>query len=166
MRLEAWVNKTMPADAAKLARILRLDAGEVAAALPAVMPFFSERNGEIRCPELDEYKTHLEQRRILQAAGGKRGAELTNANKKKSRRQKRVVEQGVVSGAGNPPATLASYATATPTASVRVLSTTQPSTAKSNPSPLKELLAVDPWVKEYEAAGVDSAEAYRRASGK
>jgi hypothetical protein len=161
MELECWVNKTLPSEPGALALILGLDRNDVAAALPAVMPFFTVENGEIRCPELDAYRAHLEQRRARLSEGGKAGAALTNAERSKRRRRRNGSAQGIPEGAGTPSAT----PSASLSASLRPLSTVKQSQAKQNP-PLEKSLTPDPWVEEYSAVQPveTAADAYRRAS--
>jgi len=83
MKMECWVNRRLPADPVSLAFILGLLEIEVAEALPAVLPFFAQADGYITCPELDDYRQHIEDRKQKQSTGGKAGAEITNAGKKK-----------------------------------------------------------------------------------
>jgi hypothetical protein len=78
MRLECWVNGSLPASPTVLARVLRYDAGQIERALPALSPFFTYTDGLVRCPELDDYRTHLDDRRKRQSEGGKAGAAKTN----------------------------------------------------------------------------------------
>lgn len=166
MRMECWVNKSLPAEPGALAIILGLDAGEVAAALPAVMPFFTYVGEEIVCPELDRYREHLETRKLLQSEGGRHGAAITNSAKKKPRRRKAGVDQGIPGDAATPSATPTSNPTATPAASGRVLSTAKSSKAKSNPPSGKGLPPVDPWIADYDAATVKcSADEYAGRRG-
>jgi uncharacterized protein YdaU (DUF1376 family) len=80
MRLECWVNGSLPGDPAVLARVLGFAAERVAQVLPELESFFvSDDNGALRCPELDDYRGHLEERRSKQSQGGKAGAAKTNA---------------------------------------------------------------------------------------
>jgi len=91
MRLECWVNHGVPENQVALAKILGFDVAEVAAALPAVMPFFRKENGFITCPELDDYRRHIEATRLKQSEGGKQSA----ANKKgKGKSAETSIEQG------------------------------------------------------------------------
>ena len=78
LRLECWVNGSVPADPRTLARVLGYGVEQIEAALPEVMPLFMTEGGAIRCPELDDYRTHLDDRRMRQSAGGKAGAAKTN----------------------------------------------------------------------------------------
>jgi len=140
MRLESWANETLPAEPSELAAILGLDAAEVATALPAVMPFFVAENGEIRCPELDAYRAHLEARHLALSASGKRGASITNdAKKVRSRPRSRTVK----GGAGD-----SATPTATPSGLTRPLNTIQPNQNQTRFS--KEGGSVDPWIADYE----------------
>jgi hypothetical protein len=162
MRLELWANETLPAAPGALAAILGIDAGEVAAALPTVMPFFTSENGEIQSPELDRYRTHLEARRLKLSDGGRAGAAITNAERRKPNRRKNGSTQRIPETAAISPAT----PSATPSASSRPLSTVQRSKAKQDPPLEKGLSPADPWIADYDAAQSVEAAAddYQRAS--
>lgn len=82
LRLECWVNRTLPENPACLAKVLGFDVAEVTAALPKILPFFAAQSGQIICPELEGYREHLDDRRARQAAGGKLGAATTNSKSK------------------------------------------------------------------------------------
>src|SRR5690554_5645482 len=62
LRLECWVNKKLPRDPGDLAKVLGLPPQEVADAIDAVMPFFMVADKFIYCPELEDYRQHLEER--------------------------------------------------------------------------------------------------------
>jgi uncharacterized protein YdaU (DUF1376 family) len=81
IRMECWINKSLPADPHLLAKILGLTEAEVCELLPSVMPFFSVSDERIYCPELDDYKAHLIARRTKQSDGGKAGSAKTNSKK-------------------------------------------------------------------------------------
>lgn len=167
MRLELWVNESLPAEPRALSIILGLDSNEVVAAMPALMSFFAVENGEIRSPELDGYRAHLEARRLKLSAGGKAGAAATNGGKRESRGPKGRSRHGAPVDAATPSATLTGTPFGTPPPLTRPLSTVKPSTTKSKPVSIKDL-ALDPWVADYIAAESHvqaSAEAYRKASG-
>lgn len=78
LRLECWVNNYMPADAPTLARVLGFDVQAIEMALPNVMPFFASDGKSINCPELENYRAHLDGRRDKLSAAGKKGAAKTN----------------------------------------------------------------------------------------
>ena len=78
MRLECWVNERLPADPARLAKVLGYATEEVKQALPAVLSFFSELDGFVSSPELDNYKIHLADRKRRMSQGGKNSAEKRN----------------------------------------------------------------------------------------
>jgi hypothetical protein len=78
MRLECWVNGSLPSDPPVLAKLLGFGTDEVERALPQVSAFFAFDAGTVRCPELDSYRAHLEERRQRQSMGGKAGAAKTN----------------------------------------------------------------------------------------
>jgi len=77
MRLECWVNGELPSASPLLAR-LGFPIEQVERALAEVRPFFSIDSGAIRCPELDDYRAHLDERHQRQSEGGRAGAAKTN----------------------------------------------------------------------------------------
>lgn len=81
VKLECWVNGTLPADAPTLARVLSYPEEQIIHRLPELGPFIAIEEGVIRCPELDDYRAHLEQRREKQSAGGRTGAAITNGKR-------------------------------------------------------------------------------------
>jgi uncharacterized protein YdaU (DUF1376 family) len=83
MRLECWVNRKLPADPAVLAKVVGQPVEEVKRALIEVQSFFVEQGAEYRCPELDDYRLHLEGRRMKQSDGGRVGAAKTNGARSK-----------------------------------------------------------------------------------
>ena len=84
MRFECWVNHKLPSRPTSLAKILGLAEQDVAHALPAVMPFFEVQGDLIICPELEDYRQHLNERRQKQSAGGVKGATVTNTGRKRT----------------------------------------------------------------------------------
>jgi len=154
MRLECWVNVRLPNNHNDLAKVLGLPVAEVAASFAAVMPFFEVVDGFIVSPELEDYRTHLVERKTKQSEGGKRGSAITNGKRK---RREKVVDAGVES---------------TPSSTSQVSrqgkgeSLVQTSKAKTSQNqPPERAVVVDPFVAEMEAAESCTAEAYARASG-
>jgi hypothetical protein len=77
MRLECWVNKSIPSQPSLLAKYLGFNDSEISIALTEnVKSFFSEEFGNFRSIELDNYKDHLEERRLKQSEGGKNGVRI------------------------------------------------------------------------------------------
>ena len=73
LRLECWVNQSLPRDPKKLAIILGLPVDEVTTGLPYLSKFF-HFNGEIlTCIELEKYREYLQEKRNRQSEGGKEG---------------------------------------------------------------------------------------------
>jgi uncharacterized protein YdaU (DUF1376 family) len=135
---ELWVNHRLPCNPAVLAKVLGLDAGELAAALPAAMAFFNIDGEDIYSSQLEDYQQRLDERRVKQQAGGKKGADTTN---KKNKRAERPADIGLQS---NP---------ATPQVYPRVSSTAKNNTVKQSQTQSTERAVVnDPFVEEYEAA--------------
>ncbi len=143
LRLECWVNHRMPADPAKLARVLGFDAAEVAAALPNIMPFFDESDDVLTCPELEDYRAHLDERRARQSEGGKRGAARTNADRKPAPRK--ALKVAASTPTGKPQARRESLVQH---------STVQNSTGQQNPVQQGKAFApaADEWLADYERA--------------
>jgi len=140
LRLECWVNRRLPADPAKLARVIGYNVGEVQSALPAVMPFFDIADGEIFSPELDDYRAHLEDRHDRQSQGGKRGAAKTND------KRKAAPDKGLKAVTATP--------TAYPQLPRRGLSKAKSSSDQSKPTqPLeRDVPQDDDWVSDYDKA--------------
>lgn len=73
--LECWPNRAVPADPAELAKYLGYSVGDIRAGLTdRVLSFFHEVHGELVSPELEEYRSTLEERNKLKSEGGKEGA--------------------------------------------------------------------------------------------
>jgi hypothetical protein len=128
MRNECWVNGSLPRDPVLLARVLGFTAEEVSSALPAVLPFFTECGAAYRCPELDDYRDHLDQRRQRQSEGGRVGAMKTNSGRH-----------------GAPPANPAGKPQVARESLVKT-SPAQPSKAKG----IEGRAMADPWLSDYE----------------
>lgn len=85
MRLECWENQDLPANPSQLAGYLGINKNEVEAALTErVKSFFNIDVNKLTCPELDNYRKHLNDRKAKQSQGGKKGAAKTNAKFKDS----------------------------------------------------------------------------------
>jgi uncharacterized protein YdaU (DUF1376 family) len=151
MQLECWVNHRLPSNPAALAKVLGFDAGEITAALPFAMTFFSIDGESIFSPQLEDYRTHLNEIRAKQKTGGKKGADITNG--KKGRAVKNA-DIELEADTANPQVH--------PQVEARVLSKAKSSTAKqSQNQPPERAIIADQFVAEYEAA---EANEYARAS--
>ena len=164
MRLECWANKMVPAEPGALATILGIDPAEVAAALPAVMPFFAYVDEEIVCPELERYRAYLETRRLKLSDGGRNSAAVKKAKGKNPRTPQSGASQSAPGDAATRSTSL-QPACNQPATSLQPLSTTQSKPNQSNPPSVKGLIA-DPWVADYTAAqrAECTPKAYLRAS--
>ncbi len=79
MRLECWVNQSIPSLSNELARYLGLNPQEVSDSLSSeVVSYFNDAEGSYTCPELEDYRQHLKELRDKQRAGGKKAAAITN----------------------------------------------------------------------------------------
>lgn len=154
MRMECWVNVRLPHNQNDLAKVLGLPVAEVAGSLVAVMPFFDVVDGFIVSPELENYRTHLADRKSKQSHGGKRGSAITNG---KRNRPAKAVDAGVSSTPSS---------TSQPPRRGGGESLVQPSTEKpSQNQPSEKAVITDPFIAEYEAVESCTADAYARASG-
>lgn len=77
LKLECWVNKSLPKCSKKLAIYAGATEQEISDILPKIMQFFAEKNSRISSPELDNYRAHLE--KISEAR--RNGAKATNSIK-------------------------------------------------------------------------------------
>lgn len=153
MRNECWVNGRLPGRHDLLAKVLGVTEQEIDDCLPAVMVFFDVSDGAIFCPELEDYRKHLEERRENQRRHGKAGAAITNSKKKTP---KKCMNSDVTA---TPPAT----PMATPSGTsqpprrgqVGVLIQSNPIKTNQNQSLVKEVIN-DPWIDEYNSASNQS----------
>jgi hypothetical protein len=154
MRLECWVNIRLPQNHADLAKVLGLPVAQIAESLAAVMPFFEIVDGYVICPELENYRAHLADRKSKQSKGGKIGSAITN--RKHAPSAKHVTDEAPSTTSGTP--RLIRRGTR--------VSLVQSSTAKPNPNPNQSSgTGVDAFVSDYEAAEGCSTDAYAQASG-
>ena len=88
IRLECWENKDVPASPIDLAKYLACEVSDVKEGLTErVKSFLYEKEGSLICPELDDYRQHLAERKAKQSRGGRDGAAITNAMKKKATKE-------------------------------------------------------------------------------
>lgn len=159
MRLECWVNIQLPNNRIALAKVLGMPVNEVAESLPAVMPFFEIVDGFIICPEHEDYRAHLPDRKIKQSKGGKLGSAITNGKLKRPVKPVIVDMSSTPSSNPQPPRRGARDSLAQP-------STAKPSTAKPSQTQSPErAVVIDPFIADYEAVENCTAEAYAKASG-
>lgn len=83
MRLECWANINVPENPNELAKYLSYETNDINNALTErVKAFFSQKSGSFICPELEDYRKHLNDIKIRQSEGGKQGAKKTNMKHK------------------------------------------------------------------------------------
>jgi hypothetical protein len=99
MRLECWQNSEVPAIENDLAKYLGYELSDIQKSLtPRVKAFFKLNGILFNCPELEDYRQHLEQRKTKQSEGGKRGAASTNGKSKNPLKQASTREPTMLSG--------------------------------------------------------------------
>jgi hypothetical protein len=95
MRLECWVNRRLPAMPVDLAIVLGVHEDAVTRSLPSIMPFFRSDGEIIECPELEDYRDHLSDRKRKQVEGGKLGAERKKAGNSLRKTRKESDGEGI-----------------------------------------------------------------------
>lgn len=147
LRNECWVNRRLPSDPVKLARVLGYQVEDIHSALPGVMEFFEVQGEHLTSPELERYRQYQDARRVRMSEGGKKSAD-------QRRRVKKYAEDATTSASTlQPPSNH-------PASTLQALRQDQTSKAKSKPVS-KEADIQDPWVQEYERASADD---YARVS--
>jgi len=87
MRMECWVNINIPSSPHELANILNLPISDVENNLTKrVLSFFLEKNKSLICTELEGYREKLATKSTAQAAGGKKGGQVTQRNHKEHKK--------------------------------------------------------------------------------
>lgn len=83
IRLECWENQKVPANPEDLAKYLGLDSHETRQALTEhVNSFLELKDNDLVCPEIEDYRQHLNDQKKRQSEGGKKGAKSTNSRHK------------------------------------------------------------------------------------
>lgn len=157
MRLECWVNGRLPSISSELAKVLGLPSQEVYKSLQVVMAYFEIVEGFIICPELENYRTHLVERKLKQSKGGKLGSAITNG---KNKRTPQVTDDK----SSNSSTKSSSNSRLPRRGAVESSVQSRADKPSQNQSPEREVLT-DPFVMAYEAAESCSAESYSKASG-
>jgi uncharacterized protein YdaU (DUF1376 family) len=142
MRLECWQNIEVPASENDLAKYLGYESSEIKNALSQrVKAFFNLNENLFKCPELDDYRQHLEQQKAKQSAGGKLGAASTNGKSKNPLKQASTREPAMLSG--NPQV---------PRQGESEFLVKLSSEKQSQNQPLENGNIQDEWVNEYDRA--------------
>jgi hypothetical protein len=83
LHLDTWVNDEVPYDTKDLALFLKIPYDEVTRARSTHLHKFFIKNGDyFQCPEHDDYKAMLEERRQKQSKGGKKGQRIKQSKAK------------------------------------------------------------------------------------
>lgn len=86
IRLECWVNERIPSNEAALAKCLGFSESETKEALTTnVKALLQDAGVDYICPDLEKYRKHLAEMRQKKAEGGRKGALMTNSQKKANR---------------------------------------------------------------------------------
>lgn len=147
MRLECWVNKCLPSDPEKLAAVLGVPAQEVVRSLPLLDQYFEVQGDVLICPELEDYRQHITDRRRKQSEGGKEGAARTNKKRKQSGRG------STPDVASIPVSTLATIPRLPRRGEVESLVQSSTEKHSQNQSSVEDVdVPVDEWIKNYDEA--------------
>lgn len=93
LRLECWENIHVPATIHELTKYLGCEVNEIQEALTKnVMSFLLKNDSNITCPELDDYRQHLNEIRARQIAGGKYTAAIKKEGVNKSRKHTNSID--------------------------------------------------------------------------
>jgi hypothetical protein len=150
MRMECWANETIPCSPKKLALLLNLNAEDVQRNLTnGVLSIFEEHDGNLSCPELEDQRERLMERRSAQVRGGKKGGQTT---------QKKYKDIQVVNEAN---------LKADPEAKLKVLSRDEENRDEESREELSvrksQMEPLSNWVADYDAA--DSFEYKKKSIG-
>ena len=75
LRLECWENKQVPSSQKDLAKYLGIEQQELQSAMTdRVKAMFFIQRDSLSCPELDDYRQHIESVRLGKSRGGKNSA--------------------------------------------------------------------------------------------
>ena len=86
LRLECWANQKLPSEVGLLSKVLGIEVTQEL--LVAASTFFEIVDGQITCPELDDYRVHLDDQRRRKSEGGKLGAKTTNRKRRSRNKSK------------------------------------------------------------------------------
>lgn len=145
MRNECWVNGTLPGRHDLLAKVLGVTEQQIDDSLPAVMAFFDVSDGYIFCPELEDYKKHLEERKEKLSRSGKAGADITNKKKKDAKNR---INSGSTATSSATPSGVSQLPRRGQVGVLVQSSTVKPSQDQS----LEKEIINDPWLAEYDSA--------------
>ena len=86
MRLECWVNKSLPVSVEDLARTLGMKTDDVLNSLsPRVLEFFRQDAGEFYSPELEAYRENYLAQRAKLSESGQRGGRTTQSKHRQAK---------------------------------------------------------------------------------
>ena len=145
MRLECWQNSEVPANENELAKYLGYEFSDIQQALTArVKSFFTANDSSFKCPELDDYRKHLEQQKARQSEGGKRGAAIVNSKSNKPTKQASASNSAMSSSNSQVPRRGESGS------SVKLSSEKLSSEKQSQTQPLENCNIKDEWLSDYD----------------
>jgi len=86
MRLECWVNKSVPSSKSELALMLGLSEQEINCQLTSkVLDFFNQVGTNLICTELEDYRQNQEATKVALSEGGRNGGKATQEKNRKAK---------------------------------------------------------------------------------
>jgi len=156
MRLECWINKSIPASPASLAMLLNLPVEDVEKSLtPAVLRMFDVSKDQLSCKELEEYRENLEAVKNAQSNGGRKGGLTTQQKRQTTAVSVKSITTGNLEGD--------TQADVQP--SSKLLSVNEVKTGEASKVFIKRATSQhDDWLSEYDAGKPAGPLDYKRQS--
>jgi hypothetical protein len=86
MRMECWVNKSVPSDWNELAKMFNLNEHAVSTLLSDdLLSFFVCRESSLFCKELEDYRENMQAVRAAQSEGGRNGGRATQSRSRQAK---------------------------------------------------------------------------------
>jgi len=86
MRLECWVNKSVPSSRSELALMFGVSEQEINCQLTSkVLSFFNQVGTNLICTELEAYRQNQEATKVALSEGGRNGGKATQAKNRQSK---------------------------------------------------------------------------------
>jgi hypothetical protein len=135
LRLECWVNKSVPSEIPILAKVLGVPLEGLHESMKALTPFFAVKDQAFYSVELEDYRAYLAGIHEAKSQGGKKGAASTNARYKSASNESRDTRQLTRDYLDKP-------------------SEDQHSQDQSN-SVISKDGYIDPWIRGFDGSGTD-----------
>lgn len=86
MRMECWVNMSVPSDRNELAKMFNLNEHELSTLLSEdLLSFFVCRDSSLFCKELEDYRENMQAVKAAQSEGGRNGGRTTQSRSRQAK---------------------------------------------------------------------------------